>query len=112
MDAYELELQNLRAALTALRLDDNADVALITEYEMELRNLTALFNAASVTYEAGIDEPRLPAVLSSLGFGVWTFVNVYGFVYDAAMDADLEGGDLASLVDSTDYVASLLLAEE
>ena len=107
VDEFQLELQALRTRLSQLH-EAEADVAIIEEYESELRNLTAIYNGAQQLFTAGESDPRLPIALAEIGFGEWTFSNAYSFVYDAAVDADLGDGDLATLVNTTDYAASLL----
>ena len=51
MDEYQLEIQSLRRMLARLR-EDEADSALIEEYETEYRNLSSLYKAATDTYDA------------------------------------------------------------
>jgi hypothetical protein len=111
VDEYELEIESLRRQLEHLR-EQEADPALIAEYEAELRNLAALYRAARATFDEGLREARLKRALDELGFGEWTIGNVYGFVYDASMEIVLGGRDLASMIDETDYAASLLAALE
>ncbi|MHB8488351.1 MAG: hypothetical protein ACYDCS_03530 [Candidatus Dormibacteria bacterium] len=108
MDEYQLEIQSLRRTLARLR-EEEADPALIEEYETEYRNLSSLYRAASDTFDADQTEPRLPDALASLGFGEWTLNNVYSFVYDASMELPVDDGrELARRIDETDYAASLL----
>ena len=112
MDEYQLEIRSLRQILERLRAGE-ADPAVIDEYDAELRNLVALYDAARETLTAGERDPRLPVVLSDLGFGDWTIENVYSFVYEAAMEIDVANGrDLAAQINETDYAASLLAASE
>ena len=111
MDEYQLEIESLRRQLAHLR-EQEADPALIEEYEAETRNLVALYQAARATFTAADNEARLSLALAELGFGAWTLDNVYSFVYDASMEIALDGRDLASLIDETDYAASLLAALE
>jgi len=108
VDEYQLEIQSLRRTLARLRAD-LADPALIDEYEAEVRNLTALYDAARATLAAGRADARLRNALAELGFGDWNLVNVYSYVYDAAMDIEVDDGhELASVINETDYAASLL----
>jgi hypothetical protein len=107
VDEYQLEIQTLRHTLARLR-DEEADADVIEEYEAQMRNLSSLYKAARETYEASEDEPRLEIALSTLGFGEWTLANVYSFVYDASMDIQTDGRDLAALIDETDFAGSLL----
>lgn len=108
MDEYQLEIDALRRRLTELR-EAEADPPLIEEYEVELRNLTALYRAAAETFSAGGENPRLARALAMLGFGEWSLINVYSFVYDLSMELPVDiGRELASVVDETDYAGSLL----
>ncbi|HEY7928285.1 MAG TPA: hypothetical protein VIG86_12825 [Candidatus Dormibacteraeota bacterium] len=111
LDEYQLEIQSIRSTLAKLRADQ-ADPELIEEYEAELRILMALYTAATVTLEAGLSDPRLSTVLTDLGFGEWNMEHVYSFIYDAALDMDEAGHDLAARVSQTDFVGALLSAEE
>ncbi|MEO8898020.1 MAG: hypothetical protein ABI352_08300 [Candidatus Dormibacter sp.] len=111
LDEYQLEIQSIRSTLTKLRAAE-ADPELIEEYEAELRILMALYAAATETLEAGLADARLRTVLDELGFGEWHMENVYSFIYDAAMDMELAGHDLAARVSQTDFVGALLSAEE
>lgn len=105
MDEYEIEIAAIRRTLARLRADEAA-ASIIEEYEAEYRNLKAIYQAARETF--GNPDPRLATALDSLGFGPWTLQNVYSFVYEAAMDVDTEGRDLANVVTHTDYAGSLL----
>lgn len=107
MDEYQLEIQQVTQQLEQLR-DAEAEPALIAEYEAELRNLTALYRASRETYDVGVSDRRLSEALHRFGFGAWTLENVYSFVYDVSMELPLDGHDLASLIDATDYAGSLL----
>lgn len=107
MDEYQLEIQQLGRQLAHLR-EVEAAPELIEEYEVELRNLTALYRASRETYEEGVDDRRLPEALLRVGFGAWTLENVYSFIYDVSMELPLDGQELSALVDGTDYAGSLL----
>ena len=109
VDEYQLEIQSLRRQLAKLKAD-KAEPALIEEHEAELRNLVALYDAATAAFAAGGDDARVADALLLLGFGGWSFDNVYSFVYDAAMETDPGDLDLANVITHTDYAASLLLA--
>ncbi|HEY2703856.1 MAG TPA: hypothetical protein VGL20_09220 [Candidatus Dormibacteraeota bacterium] len=106
MDEYQIEIRQLRRTLAKLRAE-KAREALIEEYEVELRILVALYQAATETLERGNVDPDLPRALAEVGFGDWTLANVYSFVYEAAMDAEPDGRDLANVITHTDYGASL-----
>lgn len=111
MDEYQLEIRSIRSTLTRLRAEE-ADPELIEEYEAELRILVALYAAATEVFAAGIEDPRLREVLADLDFGAWTMENVYSFIYDAAMDLEESGHDLAARVGQTDFAGALLAAHE
>ena len=59
MDEYQLEIQDIRRTLLRLKADKAAE-ELIEEYEAELRNLVALYQAATDTFGQGGRQPRLP----------------------------------------------------
>src|SRR5438105_15788830 len=107
MDEYQIEIRALRRTLARLKAE-KANEALIEEYEAELRILVALYQAATETFEHGQTSPDLPRALDEIGFGDWTLTNVYSFVYEAAMDAEPDGRDLANVITHTDFGASLL----
>ena len=107
MDEYQLEIQGVRQTLARLREQDAA-APVIEEWAAELRNLRSLYRAAEETFTAGVTDPRLVTALDQLGFGDWSVANVYSFVYDLSMELDTSERDLATLIDETDYAASLL----
>lgn len=109
MDEYQIEIRGVRNTLARLRADKAAE-ALIEEYEIELRILVALYAAATETFERGDADPDLRRALAEIGFGPWTLTNVYSFVYEAAMDAEPDGRDLANVITHTDYPRSLRAA--
>ena len=107
MDEYQIEIRAVRRTLARLKAE-KAREELIEEYEAELRILVALYQAATETFERGRTCTDLPLALAEIGFGDWTLTNVYSFVYEAAMDAEPDGRDLANVITHTDYAASLL----
>ena len=107
LDEYQIEIRDIRRTLGRLRAE-KAREEIIAEYEAELRNLVALYEAARVTLEAGVQSEELRRALRELGFGAWTLDNVYAFVYEAAMEAETDGRDLANVISHTDWTASLL----
>jgi hypothetical protein len=111
VDEYQLEIESIRTTLTRLRADE-ADPELIEEYEAEMRILVALYTAATETLESGMSDARLRTVLAELGFGEWTMENVYSFIYEAALDMDESGHDLAARVGQTDFAGALLAAQD
>jgi hypothetical protein len=111
VDEYELEITELRRSLARLRVEQAAQ-PLIDEYEVELRILVALYEAATRTMDIGAGDGRMAGALAGLGFGEWELDNVYAFVYEAAMEADTEGRDLGAAIGETDFPALLLAAPE
>jgi hypothetical protein len=111
VDEYQLEIESIRSTLIRLRADE-ADPELIEEYEAEMRILVALYTAATETLESGVSDARLRRVLAELGFGEWTMENVYSFIYEAALDMDESGHDLAARVGQTDFSGALLAAQD
>ena len=107
MDEYQIEIGEIRRQLAKLRADE-APAPIIEEYEAELRILQALYRATLETLGHGDGDRRLRTALRDLGFGDWTLTNVYSFIYEAALDAELDGRDLANVVSHTDWSASLL----
>ncbi len=111
MDEYQEEIAGIKRTLEKLRADEAAP-DLIEEYAAELRNLVALYDAAGAAYVAGEEDERVRKALAILGFGDWSFDNVYAFVYDAAIAEDLADHELSSIVNQTDYAESLRAALE
>jgi len=108
VDEYELEIGQVRRTLARL-VASHANSTLIHEYELELRNLRALYQAATETYAAAAAQPEVVQALRLAGFGEWTLAAVYAFVYEASMALDADAERLAATVEDTDYVASLRL---
>lgn len=109
MDEYQIEIGEIRRTLGRLRAAE-APAPVIEEYEAELRILVALYEAATDVHERG--DPRLAEALRDIGFGDWSLENVYSFVYEAAMEVEPDGRDLANVINHTDYGASLLAVLE
>jgi hypothetical protein len=109
MDEYQIEIRDLRRTLARLKAE-KAREELIEEYEAELRILVALYRAATETFERGEATPELRRALAEVGFGDWTLTNVYSFIYEAAMEAEPDGRDLANVITHTDYPATLVAA--
>ena len=104
-----MEIASLQRTLARLRAEEVAQ-PILDEYEVELRNLHALYRAAQETLAAGEADPRLAQALADLGFGEWNLDSVYSFVYDAATDADTEGRELAAVISEIDFAGSLIAA--
>jgi hypothetical protein len=111
VDEYALEIDSLRRTLARLRVEEAAP-PLIDEYEVELRILVALYEAANRTMDARDGDAGLARVLPLLGFAAWDLNNVYAFVYEVAMDVETEGRDLAALIGEMDFPALMLAAAD
>ncbi len=105
MDEYELEITQLRRRIAGLKFR-RADPILIHELEQELRILEAIYRATWRTFEAGEGRSQLRSRFQDLDLGVWTFENVYSYVYDEAVRLE-PAGDLATAIERHDYVAPL-----
>jgi hypothetical protein len=106
MDEYTLEINELRRRIAKLKFD-RAPVDVIEELEAQLRILKAIYDATWSVYQEGERDSNLPARFKALGFGAWTFDNVYFYVYEEAVKLDPEGHDLASRISERDYLAPL-----
>ena len=111
MDEYQIEIGEIRRTLSRLKAEKAAE-NLIEEYEAELRILQSLYRAATEMLQEGERDTRLPEALGLLGFGEWELKNVYAFVYEATMEEDPGGRDLANVITHTDYAGSLRAALE
>jgi hypothetical protein len=109
VDEYAAEIGSLQRTVARLRAEE-AEERIVEEYEVELRNLRALYEAAQRTMKEGEEDPRLARALAELGFGGWSLDSVYSFVYEAAMDADTGGRELSVVVGEIDFAASLVAA--
>jgi hypothetical protein len=111
VDEYALEIDSLRRTLARLRVEEAAP-PLIDEYEVELRILVALYEAANRTMDARDGDAGLARALALLGFGAWDLNNVYAFVYEVAMEVDTDGRDLGALIGEMDFPALMLTAAD
>ena len=106
-DEYLLEINELRRRIVKLKLA-RGPKAVIEELEAQLRILQALYDAAWRLYEYGASHRAAPARFEERSLGDWTFRNVYSYIYEEAVQLDLEGRDLASRITGHDFRASLL----
>ena len=105
-EEYRLEIAELRRKVSRLKAEQG-EPHLIEEFEAELRILEALFKAAAATLAALAREPELADGLLRHGFRGADFREVYAFVYDAALELELEGRPLAAVIRATDFTAGL-----
>ncbi|HEY9288421.1 MAG TPA: hypothetical protein VIT43_10405 [Candidatus Dormibacteraeota bacterium] len=107
MDEYQVEINDLRRRIAKLKFE-RASATIIEELEAQLRILRAIYDAASSLFATGESNPRLQAGLRRQEFGSWTFDDVYGYVYEQAVEIDPGGQDLATLIWHHDFAAPLL----
>ncbi len=105
-EEYRLEIADLRRKISRLKTE-HGELQLIEEFEAELRILEALFQAAATTLTAVEAEPALAHQLRVQGFGGADFREVYAFVYDAALELELDDRPLAAVIRATDFTAGL-----
>jgi hypothetical protein len=103
---YLEEIADLRGRLARLE-EESGDPVLIEEFKVEVRILEALLVAARELNQQLRLDPELGEGLLARGFSPAGFKDVYGFVYDTAMEIELGGRDLARAVAETDF-ANLL----
>ncbi len=102
MDEFLAEIKDLEQRIRNLEAAE-APASVIDEFRDQARNLRRLYQATEQLYEAGVRDASLQQQLSELGFGKWTFPNVYSFVYERTFDADVERETLVHLIGTTDY---------
>jgi len=100
------ELRELRRRVIHLKAEQAAP-AVIDEYEAELRVLEALAVAAEATAAAVAGRPELGEALRLRGFAGTGFTDVYAYVYDRALELELDGREFARVITATDFTALL-----
>jgi hypothetical protein len=90
MDEYAKEIGDLQAQIDSM-VEEEADKKEIAELQMQLEILRALYAQASHLYDTGHENVELRQLLMVRGYGEWTLDNVYAFVYEASVDAPVEG---------------------
>ena len=101
-DEFLAEIKDLEQRIRNLEIAD-APQLVIDEFRDQLRNLRRLYQATVELYAAGEEDRSLQKRLHYLGFGDWTFANVYSFVYERTFDADVERESLVHLIGTTNY---------
>ena len=89
MDEYAKEIGDLEAQIEAM-VEEEADKKEISELQMQLEILRALYRKATNLLEVGERNHELRESLSLRGYGEWTLDNVYAFVYEASVDMPVE----------------------
>ncbi len=106
MDEFIAEIRDLEQRIRNLETAE-APEAVIDEFRDQVRNLRRLYQASEELFAAGREDGSLQKKLHDLGFGEWTFPNVYSFVYERTFDADVERETLVHLIGTTDYATLL-----
>lgn len=107
MDEYAKEIADLQTQVDAM-IEAEGDKTTITELEMQLDVLKAIYRQALQLLVAGEDDRELQTSLAIRGYGSWTLDNVYAFVYEQAVDLP-ESGHQAFVagIRETDFAALL-----
>src|SRR5262249_54701236 len=71
-------------------VEEEADKKEISELQMQLEILRALYGKATNLLEVGERDDELKESLILRGYGEWTLDNVYAFVYEASVDMPVE----------------------
>ena len=90
MDEYAKEIGDLEAQIEAM-VEEEADKKEISELQMQLEILRALYRKATNLLEAGERNDELRESLILRGYGEWNLDNVYAFVYEVSVDMPVEG---------------------
>jgi len=90
VDEYAKEIGDLEAQIEAM-VEDEADKKEISELQMQLEILRALYRKATNLLEVGKRNDELRESLILRGYGDWTLDNVYAFVYESSVDMPAEG---------------------
>lgn len=90
MDDYQREISDLQAEVDRM-LEDEEDPKEISELQMQLEILRALYQRAAELQRAGENDPGLQRQLRLRGYGDWRFENVYAFVYESSVDLPGQG---------------------
>lgn len=85
MDDYQREISDLQAEIDRM-LEAEEDPKEISELQMQLEILRALYERASELVRAGAGDPDLHRRLKLRGYGDWSLENVYAFVYETSVD--------------------------
>lgn len=103
---YLEEIADLRSRLAQL-VEGGGDPVLIDEFTVEVRILESLLLAArELNLQLQLD-PELGERMLLRGLSPLSFQDVYSFVYDATMEIDLQGRELARAIGETDFAALL-----
>lgn len=90
MDDYQREIADLQAEIDRM-LEAEEDPKEISELEMQLEILRALYERARELEQRGARDPDLHRLLKLRGYGDWNLANVYAFVYETSVDIPANG---------------------
>jgi hypothetical protein len=90
VDDYLPEINELQAQVDAM-IEAEESPKEISELQMQLEILRALYGQAMLLLEAGRHDLELRQGLALKGYGEWTLDNVYAFVYETSVDLPAEG---------------------
>ena len=85
MDDYTREISDLKSEIERMQ-EAEEDPAEISELEMQLEILSALYRRVRELLAAGEADDALRDALRMRGYGDWNLENVYAFVYESAVD--------------------------
>ena len=106
MDEWQLEMQEIQRRLAQLKANDG-DPVIIDELEAELRILDSFYLTSLDVLEAGKRDVEAQRGLQAERWGEWNMRNVYSFVYEKALEAELGRRELSSVIPELDYIGML-----
>ncbi|HEV3232749.1 MAG TPA: hypothetical protein VG245_10915 [Candidatus Dormibacteraeota bacterium] len=106
MDEWQVEMAEIRRRLHELD-KQRGDPVIIDELEAQLRILEAFYATAWRVFEAGAEDIALRREFRELGWGDWTYQNVYSYIYERAMEIEPGRRELSSLIPEMDYAGMI-----
>ena len=104
MDDYQKEISDLERQIAALEAEDEPDKAVISDLQVQLDILQALYRQATHLLAAGLEDEDMRHALLTRGYGDWNLDNVYAFVYDQAVELPEEPHrSFAGEIKATDF---------
>lgn len=107
MNEYEKEIADLEAQRDQL-VEADGDRETISDLNMQIEVLQALYRRARQLLAAGEGDPDLRAALRMRGYGDWNLDNVYAYVFEASVDIpDAGHAAFVSAIRDLDFAAGL-----
>jgi hypothetical protein len=106
MDEWQVEMSEIKRRLHELE-QQKGDPVIIDELEAQLRILQSFYATAWRLFDAGEEDAGLRQEFERIGWGEWTFQNVYSYVYERAMEVEPGRRELSSLVPELDYAGMI-----